>query len=140
MTVYISLGANLGTREQTIEKAVALLKTTGCVEAQSDLFYSEPWGFESEHGFCNICLRLNTELTPLELLHQTQAIERQLGRTEKSKDRIYHDRVIDIDLIRAFDQKGDEIHVSSPELTLPHPLWKQREFVTVPLAQICQNR
>lgn len=88
---------------------------------------------------------METSLDLHTLLNITQCIERQLGRTQKtihqssSAIRLYSDRKIDIDLIRAFDEKGDEIFISSPELILPHPLWEQRDFVKVPLAQICQN-
>ena len=79
---------------------------------------------------------METTLSAPALLERTQAIERQLGRTHKSADGHYSDRVIDIDLIRAFDQKGDEIIISSPELTLPHPLWEQRNFVVIPLREV----
>ena len=136
MTVYLSLGANLGNREQTISRATDRLRQLGTIAAVSDYFYSDPWGFESAHAFCNICLRMETTLSAPALLERTQAIERQLGRTHKSADGHYSDRVIDIDLIRAFDQKGDEIIISSPELTLPHPLWEQRNFVVIPLREV----
>ena len=72
---------------------------------------------------------------PLEVLHLTQMIERDLGRTHKSQDGVYADRPIDIDLIQVFDHEK-EIVMHTPELTLPHPLWQEREFVTVPMAQI----
>ena len=124
MLYYLSLGANLGPREQTIRRAVELIgQQIGSVLRCSDFFYSKPWGFESDNDFCNICCALQTDLQPLEVLFRTQAIERQLGRTEKSKilnsqsaicnlkSAIphYSDRPIDIDLIRAFDANGEEI-------------------------------
>ena len=80
------------------------------------------------------------------MLRATQAIERQLGRTEKSSDGEYHDRTIDIDLIRAFDDEGKEIKLqisnvksqmsNAPLLSLPHPLWQQRDFVVEPMKEI----
>ncbi|MBQ2540570.1 MAG: 2-amino-4-hydroxy-6-hydroxymethyldihydropteridine diphosphokinase [Paludibacteraceae bacterium] len=137
MIVYLSLGANLGNREQTIQQAIdRLAAEAGKVLAQSSLFYSEPWGFRSEHRFCNCCVKLQTALSPIDLLRLTQRIERSLGREKKSGDAGYSDRTIDIDLIRAFDEQGNEICVHSPELTLPHPLWTQRDFVRLPLAEI----
>lgn len=48
----------------------------------------------------------------------------------------YTDRCIDIDLIRVFDDQGQELFVATPELTLPHKLWQERDFVKVPLAEI----
>ena len=70
------------------------------------------------------------------MLRATQTIERALGRQKKSSDGHYADRTIDIDLIRAFDEAGQEIECLTSTLTLPHPLWQQRDFVQVPLAEI----
>jgi len=73
----------------------------------------------------------------MEVLTRTQAVERSLGRTHKSVNGHYSDRVIDIDIIRAWDNEGKEIVSNDPLLTIPHPLWEQRDFVTVPLREIC---
>lgn len=138
MTYYISLGANLGNREQTLHEAVQRIEQqVGPVLRCSDLYYSAPWGFESENGFCNLCCCMESALAPIEVLHRTQLIEQSLGRIRKSVDGQYADRTIDIDLIRVFDGQTEQ-QVSTPELTLPHPLWQEREFVKVPLAQIMQ--
>ena len=75
MTVYLSLGANLGNREQTISRATDLLRQLGTIAAVSDYFYSDPWGYESAHAFCNICLRMETTLSAPALLERTQAIK-----------------------------------------------------------------
>ena len=127
----------MGNREQTIRSAIDQLgREAGTVCACSSFFYSEPWGFRSEHAFCNCCIALRTSLSPVELLRYTQYIERTHGRAHKSTDGTYHDRTLDIDLILAYDELGREICISSPELTLPHPLWTQRDFVKKPLAEI----
>ena len=151
MYYFLSLGSNLGNREQTLQAALQQIEQqVGHVDRCSSFFYSEPWGFESKNGFCNLCCRVETELTPLEVLRQTQAIERALGRTHKSIDGHYSDRTIDIDLIRVFDNEGKEIILAisnqqstisdEPQwLTLPHPLWKQREFVRIPLAEVLED-
>ena len=137
MYYFLSLGSNLGNCEQTLQAALQRIEQeVGHVDRCSSFFYSEPWGFESTHGFCNLCCRVETELLPLEVLHKTQAIERALGRTHKSVDGHYADRTIDIDLIRVFDNEGEEILMSESVLTLPHPLWEQRDFVKLPLAEI----
>ena len=160
MTVYLSLGANLGNREETINKALNLLaEQVGPLIKRSSFFYSKPWGFESPNDFCNVCASFQTDLSPLDLLHTTQAIECALGRKKKSScqqrsgltsnsEAVYSDRPIDIDIIRAFDDNGREIkckitnhksHMSSaPLLTIPHPLWRERDFVKVPLEEIMQ--
>lgn len=150
MTYYLSLGANLGEREQTLREAIQMIEQqVGFVRRCSSFFYSAPWGFESEHSFCNLCCAVESPLQPLDMLHTTQAIERALGRIrpdnsenakmskcENEKMRKYSDRNIDIDIIRAMDESGKEIAVNEPALTIPHPLWEQREFVKVPLAEI----
>lgn len=131
-TVYLSLGANLGNKEQTLDQAVAILSAeAGTLLRRSSFFYSEPWGFRSEHSFCNICISMLTTLTPLELLDLTQDIERRLGRTKKSSDRVYHDRTIDIDLLIY-----EGVEMQTPRLTLPHPLMQERDFVMIPLREI----
>lgn len=136
-TYYFSLGSNIGEREQILRAALSMMEQQiGPVTRCSSLFYSEPWGFQSDNAFCNLCCAVETDIEPLEMLSATQSIERALGRTEKSVNGIYHDRTIDIDLIRVFDKKGIEIICQLPTLTLPHPLWQQREFVRIPLQEI----
>lgn len=147
MIYYLSLGANLGEREQTLRRAMQMTEQQiGPILRCSSFYYSEPWGFDSPNPFCNLCCAVETTIPPIEVLHTTQAIERALGRKEKS-DGHYSDRPIDIDLIRAVDEQGQEIAcrienpvslTGTPLLVLPHPLWQQRDFVKVPLAEIMQ--
>ena len=136
MHYYLSLGANLGHREQTIREAIEHIEQQiGPVRRCSSFYYSAPWGFASEHEFCNVCCLLDSEQTPIEVLHMTQAIERQLGRTKKSENGHYEDRTIDIDIIRILDG-GNEVTIDSEELRVPHPYWQERDFVTKPLNEI----
>jgi len=138
MVVFLSLGANLGNREETIDKALNLLaEQVGPLIKRSSFFYSKPWGFDSPNDFCNLCAAFKTALSPSELLHSTQAIERALGRQHKSINGQYCDRTIDIDIIRVFDHEK-EIFIDTPKLTIPHPLWHERDFVKVPLEEIMQ--
>lgn len=131
-TVYFSLGSNLGDREAHIRLALQLLgERVGEVQARSSLLRTEPWGFESAHYFVNAAASCLTSLTPHEVLRATQAIEREMGRTQKSVDGHYHDRVIDIDILLY-----DDIRVDEPELKIPHPLMEVRDFVMRPLRQI----
>lgn len=132
MLTYLSLGSNLGNKEQNLKLAVALIdKKVGKVCRQSSFFYSQPWGFVSDKSFVNICIAVDTNLSPTEILNTTQAIEQQLGRTEKSQNGIYHDRIIDIDILLY----GNE-HINLPDLTIPHPLMRERDFVRIPLQEI----
>ena len=113
MLYYLSLGSNIGEREQMLREAVRLIEQQiGNILRCSSFYYSEPWGFDSKHEFCNLCCALETAKSPLEVLHLTQAIERQLGRSKKSVNGHYADRTMDIDLIRTFDDEGKEIIIN----------------------------
>jgi 2-amino-4-hydroxy-6-hydroxymethyldihydropteridine diphosphokinase len=131
-TLYLSLGTNLGDRPGNLSRALELIgREVGTVISASDIMETEPWGFDSENAFMNMAVKVDTKLQPLEALHVTQDIERRLGRTRKTVDGQYHDRLIDIDLL-----VYDDLKMNTPELTLPHPLMRQRPFVMEPLAQI----
>ena len=131
MQVYIALGSNLGNKRRNLVTAAALLaERAGEVGAISSFYETEPWGFESEHSFLNAALMLETTLAPLDLLRLTQEVERELGRTAKT-DSVYHDRLIDIDLLLY----GEEV-INQPGLQIPHPLMHRRAFVMTPMAEI----
>lgn len=130
--VYLSLGTNIGNRERNISDAVALLSSmAGTVERLSSLYETEPWGFDSPNRFINACALIDTPLSPTDLLSVTQDIERRMGRTEKSVNGQYHDRLIDIDILLY-----DDLTVDLPQLHIPHPLMHEREFVMKPLSEI----
>ncbi|MGN0228039.1 MAG: 2-amino-4-hydroxy-6-hydroxymethyldihydropteridine diphosphokinase [Paludibacteraceae bacterium] len=136
MIYYLSLGANLGERERTIQQAIKNIEQQiGNVLRCSSFYYSKPWGFESKNDFCNLCCAVGTAMPPLEVLARTQSIERTLGRTEKTIKGNYSDRLIDIDLIRVFNGEV-EIFMNDDTLTLPHKDWQQRDFVRIPLQEI----
>ena len=131
-TLYLSLGTNLGDRESNLETALThIAREVGSVISSSEVIETEPWGFDSSNSFLNMAVKVETLLQPLEVLHATQDIEHQMGRSEKSVNREYKDRLIDIDLLLY-----DDIVMNTPELTIPHPLMYQREFVMKPLLQI----
>ena len=136
--VYLGLGSNLGNKEENIRKAITLInEQIGTVERQSALFYSEPWGFESENQFVNAAICVNTTLTPHQVLKANKRIERLLGKaeahaTERKSQTTYHDRPIDIDILLY-----DDLHINEPELKIPHPLMQERDFVMIPLREIC---
>lgn len=133
-TAYLSLGTNLGDKENNLLSAISEIeRRIGPVKAQSAFLATEPWGFESQNTFLNAAIRIKTELSPLELLDETQQIERDLGRQQKSVNGQYHDRIIDIDILLY-----DDLHISTPRLTIPHPHMHERDFVLIPLKEIIQ--
>ena len=132
--LFLSLGSNLGNREETLHRAIELIgERIGTVQRVSSFIETEPWGFQSEHPFLNAACKVLTTLTPRQCLRETQRIERELGRTSKSRHGIYHDRPIDIDLLLYGD-----LHLSTPTLTLPHPRMYERDFVMIPLREIME--
>ena len=132
--VYLSLGTNLGNRRGNIREAIERIgEQVGVVTRQSALYETKPWGFSSPNDFINACVLVETGLAPRQLLEATQRIEKEMGRTLKSVDGSYHDRIIDIDILTYDDWKVDE-----PDLKIPHPLMEEREFVMVPLREILE--
>ena len=130
--LYLSLGSNLGDREQMLNRAIALIgERVGEVQRVSSFIETEPWGFKSKHPFLNAACLVLATLSPEQCLEATQQIERELGRKRKSRNGVYHDRPIDIDLLMY-----DDLELSTPKLTLPHPRMKEREFVMIPLREI----
>ena len=130
--VYLGLGSNMGDRKATLDAACQLIEERiGAVVRRSSYRESAPWGFESSNQFLNAAVCCQTTLTPRRLLRATQRKERQLGRRQKTRDGIYHDRPIDIDILLY-----DDLTVDEPDLKIPHPLMHQRPFVMEPLREI----
>ena len=130
--VYLGLGTNLGDKQKNMNDAIRMLENlVGEVEKVSSVIETEPEGFKSDNLFLNAVVKVRTALSPFELLDITQDVEKSLGRKEKSSNGIYHDRVIDIDILLY-----DDINISTPRLVIPHPRMTQREFVMTPLAEI----
>ena len=125
--VYLGLGTNLGNRKRNIREAIDKIgEQIGVVKRQSALYETEPWGY-----YINSCVLVLTEMAPRQVLEATQKIEREMGRTMKSVDGEYFDRIIDIDILLIDDLKIDE-----PDFKVPHPLMEERDFVMKPLKEI----
>ncbi|HEX4006169.1 MAG TPA: 2-amino-4-hydroxy-6-hydroxymethyldihydropteridine diphosphokinase [Acidobacteriaceae bacterium] len=136
-TAYIGLGANLPSRAgapaQTLAAATADLAAAGRVTARSSLYATEPVGYAAQPAFVNAALRLETELDPEALLDRLLEIERTYGR-ERAADLPKGPRTLDLDLLSM-----DDLLLSSPRLTLPHPALAERRFVLAPLAEIAPD-
>jgi 2-amino-4-hydroxy-6-hydroxymethyldihydropteridine diphosphokinase len=132
MEIYIGLGSNLGNKKLHLQTAIdEIEKRIGHVVRQSAFIESEPWGFDSSNTFVNAVIAVDTGMLPMEVLKETQAIEREMGRTSKSAGGNYSDRIIDIDILLFGD-----IQMDTEELTIPHPLMNERDFVLNPLKEI----
>ena len=136
--LYLSLGSNLGDREANIRQALALIdERVGSVYRVSSYIETAPVGFSSPNKFINVVCLVHTMMSPMACLRETQKIETELGRTQKSINPdgslTYKDRLIDIDLLTY-----DQLVLNTPELTLPHPRMHERDFVLIPLKEIME--
>ena len=130
--VYLGLGTNLGDKKENLRVAVEKINEKIVkVTSLSSFYETAPWGFDSDNSFLNAVACVQTDYKPLEVLARTQQIERELGRTHKSVNGVYSDRLIDVDLLLY-----DQLILDTPELKLPHPLMTQRSFVMDPLKEI----
>ena len=141
VNVYFSLGSNLGDREKHISEALRRMDEAFGTHysALSKIIETEPFGF-SGNAFLNaaVLYRIPAE-SPLWTLYQVKSIEREMGRTDLPEydadgNRIYHSRVIDIDILFF----GKEI-IDTPELTIPHKGIAERPFVMIPLREIAKS-
>ena len=133
--VYLGLGSNLGNKRKHLLTALSMLaERGGDILSLSGFHETVPFGFQSAHTFLNAAIRMETSLSPYELLALTQQIEWEMGRTSKSKDFQYADRVIDIDILMY-----DDLILETPDLVLPHPLMHERLFVLQSLVEIAPD-
>lgn len=131
-TAYIALGSNLDNPRHQLLEAIRQIRLGGLqVYSVAPFVETRPIGFASEHLFLNSVVAVHTTATPAELLSQLQAIEREMGRRYKSHDGIYSDRIIDLDILLY-----DQLVMTTPELTIPHPRMCERAFVLQPLSYI----
>lgn len=137
MTVFLSLGTNKGNRERNIRRALCLLNIFlgKRYKAISDIINTEAAGFDGP-DFLNCVVAYDLRLAPGALLRRCKRIERLMGRRDAPEyapdgSRIYHDRVIDIDILLYGDLK-----VQTPELTIPHAQLEARPFFVELIAQV----
>jgi 2-amino-4-hydroxy-6-hydroxymethyldihydropteridine diphosphokinase len=128
-TAYVGLGANLGEARQTVLQAIdALSALPGTLAfAASPLYETEAIGADGP-DYVNAVARIETLLSPHELLAELQRIEAAHGR-----ERSYRNapRTLDLDLLL-----HGEHRIDSPELTVPHPRMHERAFVLRPLSDL----
>ena len=128
---YLSLGSNVGDREENMRDALAALAAHGVeVEAVSGLYETEPVGeILDQPDFLNAAARISTALEPEELLDVCKAVEVEEGRMFGGPR--HGPRPIDIDILLL----GDLEH-RSDRLTIPHADLTERRFVIVPLLEL----
>jgi 2-amino-4-hydroxy-6-hydroxymethyldihydropteridine diphosphokinase len=130
--VYLSLGSNIGDREEHLREAIARLQKEGRMVAVSSFYETEPVEFTDQAWFLNCAVALETSSTPEQLMANILKIEREMGRRRMQEK---GPRIIDIDIL-LFSNKI----IDSPALTVPHPAMLERRFVLQPLAEIAPEQ
>jgi len=132
----LALGGNLGNARETLARAIAALTEAGDIRlrGRSSDYMTPPWGVEDQPPFVNLCIAVDTTLTPLALLARAQTVERTFGR-DRAQEQRWGPRTLDIDILAY-----DDLVLNEPDLILPHPRLLERAFVLVPLAEIAPAR
>ncbi len=133
-TAYILLGGNLGDVQQHFKDALTAIESVAQIVNLSSIVESEPWGFESENLFLNQVIKIETSLSPLDLLQFNKKIELYLGREKANDTTSYSSRPIDIDILYYND-----VVIESEQLQIPHPRLHLRNFTLVPLVEIAPD-
>ena len=127
--VYLGLGSNLGDRAKNIHEAVRLLGEAGVMPVTlSSIIETDPVGGPPQGLFLNAVLKAATERSPVELLKAAHCVEAELGRVRTVRN---GPRTIDVDILLYDDQT-----INTPELMVPHPRMREREFVMRPLREV----
>jgi 2-amino-4-hydroxy-6-hydroxymethyldihydropteridine diphosphokinase len=132
----LALGGNVGDVRETLDRAIAQFCDGIEVRltARSSDYATPPWGVRDQPAFVNLCIAVDTSLTPQALLARAHEVERAFGR-DRSKERHWGPRTLDIDILTY-----DDLALATPTLTLPHPRLFERAFVLMPLAEIAPER
>lgn len=128
--LFLSLGGNLGNKNVIFAETLARISTRiGTIQALSSPYESPAWGFLSRHLFRNQVVKLETSLSPEEVLKNIRLTEDHFGRVRIPGK--YLSRKMDIDILFY-----DDLILHTEELTIPHPLLSERKFVLIPLLEI----
>jgi 2-amino-4-hydroxy-6-hydroxymethyldihydropteridine diphosphokinase len=130
LTVYLSLGSNLGNRQSNLDQALKLISERMRLGKVSSIYDTEPVGLVNQPRFLNLACEVITHLQPEGLLALLKGIEQKMGRYSRSGE----PRIIDIDIVLF----GDQV-VNTPGLIIPHPKMHERAFVLIPLAEIAPD-
>jgi 2-amino-4-hydroxy-6-hydroxymethyldihydropteridine diphosphokinase len=128
--VYISLGTNVGDRENYLKEAIESLKQHPSMqlESVSSIYETDPVGYIDQPNFLNLVVKIFTSLSPQELLEVTQTIENELGRKREIR---WGPRTIDLDILLYNHE-----NIETDQLRIPHPRMFERSFVLIPLKEI----
>lgn len=131
--VYLSVGTNLGNRENNISSCIDYLEKISEIKNISKIYETIPYKVQTEQSdFLNLALEINFFESAENLLIEINKIEKELGRVRSSIRN--EPREIDIDIIFF----GNQI-INKKDLVVPHPRFRERLFVLEPLNDIAPN-
>lgn len=129
----LHLGSNIGYKAINLELARVMIDNyIGAISAVSNIYQTSAWGHTAQEDFYNQAIICHTELSSEEVLERVKQIERKMGRAKREH---WGPRIIDVDIIFF----GDKI-VKEEHLIIPHPQLTNRNFVLVPLLDICPQK
>ncbi|HHX69495.1 MAG: 2-amino-4-hydroxy-6-hydroxymethyldihydropteridine diphosphokinase [Miniphocaeibacter sp.] len=132
MIAFIALGSNMGDRNKYLEDAITLInKRVGNVLKRSSILETEPYGYTDQDNFLNMAIKVETELSPRDLLKELLQIEAELERVRLIT---WGPRTIDLDIIYYDNEIIDEA-----DLKIPHIDLYNRDFVLKPIVEIDEN-
>jgi dihydroneopterin aldolase/2-amino-4-hydroxy-6-hydroxymethyldihydropteridine diphosphokinase len=128
MRAVLGLGANIGDRATTLQKALDELGARTHVVSVSAIYETAPVGGPPQPDFYNAVVLVDTTLPASDLLTLAHSLEAAAGRV-----RLEHwgPRTLDVDVLAYGDTRSDD-----PELTLPHPRAHERAFVVLPWVEV----
>jgi 2-amino-4-hydroxy-6-hydroxymethyldihydropteridine diphosphokinase len=130
--VYLSLGSNIGDREDNLKKAVDKIKQNKIrIIKESRIYETKPYGIKEQRDFLNLALKIETTYTPQKLIKILLDIEKEMGRVRDIK---WGPRIIDIDILFY-----DSLTINDENLKIPHPDLHNRLFVLEPLSEIAPD-
>ena len=131
---YLGLGSNIGDRKQQLLKAIDLIGNIKGIKVtkQSSIYETAPIGYTDQPNFLNLCLEIETELSPQQLLKHCLDIEQQLHRVREIR---WGPRTLDIDILLYSDNI-----IETDNLSIPHPRMQERAFVLIPLKDIASDK
>jgi 2-amino-4-hydroxy-6-hydroxymethyldihydropteridine diphosphokinase len=127
--IFLSLGSNVGNREENLNHALLYLKQKNQILHISSVYETAPWGNADQGNFLNQIVELSSDYKPDELLVYIKEIESEMGR--EPSDVRYQPRIIDIDILFY-----EHIIITSQTLMIPHPRIHERRFILVPMVEI----
>jgi 2-amino-4-hydroxy-6-hydroxymethyldihydropteridine diphosphokinase len=124
----VGLGSNLDNPIEQVKKALQALKLLPKthLKTHSALYRTKPLGSQNQPDYINAVAMLVTELSPLVLLDNLQAIENKQGRVRGAER--WGPRTLDLDMLLY-----DNLELQEDRLTLPHSGLYERDFVLYPL-------